>query len=59
MKSKRICILDYGSGNTGSVVNLLNRLNFDANISNAKIVIIIIKLVLLKIISIYFNILIF
>ncbi len=36
MKSKRICILDYGSGNTGSVVNLLNRLNFDANISNAK-----------------------
>ena len=36
MKNKKICILDYGSGNTGSLANLLNRLNFDVNVSNTK-----------------------
>ena len=34
MKNQKICILDYGSGNVGSVYNLLNRLNYNTKISN-------------------------
>ena len=34
MKSQKVCILDYGSGNVGSVYNLLNRLNYKVKISN-------------------------
>ena len=34
MKKKSVCILNYGSGNTGSVYNLLKKLNVDAKISN-------------------------
>ena len=34
MKKQSVCILDYGSGNVGSVYNLLNRLNYDTKISN-------------------------
>jgi len=30
----KICILDYGSGNVGSVYNLLERLDYSAKISN-------------------------
>ena len=34
MKNQKVCILDYGSGNVGSVYNLLNRLNYNVKISN-------------------------
>ena len=34
MKNKKICILDYGSGNVASVLNLLKKLNCDAKVSN-------------------------
>ena len=34
MKSQKVCILDYGSGNVGSVYNLLDRLNYNVKISN-------------------------
>ena len=34
MKNTKVCILDYGSGNVGSVYNLLNRLNYNVKISN-------------------------
>ena len=34
MKNQEVCILDYGSGNVGSVYNLLNRLNYKIKISN-------------------------
>jgi len=34
MKKTKVCILDYGSGNVGSVHNLLNRLDYDVKISN-------------------------
>jgi len=34
MKKQSVCILDYGSGNVGSVYNLLNRLNYNTKISN-------------------------
>ena len=32
---KKICILDYGSGNVGSVKNILEFLKFDFIISNS------------------------
>lgn len=32
--NNKICILDYGSGNAGSVLNAFTRLGFDATISN-------------------------
>jgi glutamine amidotransferase len=32
--NNKICILDYGSGNAGSVLNAFTRLGFDASISN-------------------------
>ena len=31
---KNICILDYGSGNVGSVKNLLDHLNYNSQVSN-------------------------
>ena len=34
MKNTKVCILDYGSGNVGSVYNLLERLDYSAKISN-------------------------
>ena len=34
MKNQNVCILDYGSGNVGSVYNLLSRLNYNIKISN-------------------------
>ena len=34
MKKQSVCILDYGSGNVGSVYNLLSRLNYNIKISN-------------------------
>ena len=34
MKNQKVCILDYGSGNVGSVFNLLKRLNYNVKISN-------------------------
>ena len=34
MKNKKICILDYGSGNVASVLNLLKKLKCDAKVSN-------------------------
>ena len=30
----KVCILDYGSGNVGSVFNLVNYLGYDCKISN-------------------------
>tara|TARA_Y100001970_G_C14153775_1_gene814276 strand:- start:752 stop:1375 length:624 start_codon:yes stop_codon:yes gene_type:complete len=36
MKSKKICILDYGSGNVGSLANILSSSNYVVNISNEK-----------------------
>ncbi len=36
MKNKKICILDYGSGNIGSLANILNSFNHVVNISNEK-----------------------
>ncbi len=33
---KKICILDYGSGNVKSVFNLINHLNYSVKISNKK-----------------------
>ena len=32
---KNICILDYGSGNTGSLANMISTLKVDYIISNA------------------------
>ena len=37
MKNQKICVLDYGSGNVGSVYNLLNRLNYNVKISNSSL----------------------
>ena len=34
MKNIKICTLDYGSGNVGSVFNLLNNLKYNSKISN-------------------------
>ena len=34
MKNKKVCILDYGSGNVGSLLNLLKYLNYNAKVSN-------------------------
>ena len=34
MKNNRVCILDYGSGNVGSLFNLLNNLKYKVKISN-------------------------
>lgn len=34
MKNKKVCILDYGSGNVASVFNILNYLNYEAEVSN-------------------------
>jgi glutamine amidotransferase len=31
---KKICILDFGSGNVGSVNNLIESLNYECKISN-------------------------
>jgi len=36
MVSKKICILDYGSGNIGSVCNILQHLGYKTKISNSK-----------------------
>lgn len=33
-KMTRVCILDYGSGNIGSLKNIINHLNFDCVVSN-------------------------
>ena len=32
---KKICIIDYGSGNIGSVSNVLNKLNLNYCVSNS------------------------
>ena len=37
MKNQKVCVLDYGSGNVGSVYNLLNRLNYNVKISNSSL----------------------
>jgi len=34
MKNKKACILDYGSGNVGSLFNLLNNLDCNVKVSN-------------------------
>lgn len=34
MVDKRVCILDYGSGNVGSVSNLLQHLGINTIVSN-------------------------
>ena len=34
MKNKKVCILDYGSGNVASVFNILNYLDYEAEVSN-------------------------
>ena len=34
MKNKQVCILDYGSGNVGSLLNLLKYLNYNVKVSN-------------------------
>ena len=34
MKNTKVCILDYGSGNVGSVYNLLKRLDYNVKVSN-------------------------
>ena len=36
MAEKNVCILDYGSGNVGSVFNLLNHLKINVVVSNQK-----------------------